>query len=218
MKASSPSGPAAEARDRRPCFGRPARGDEPFRKASSPPGSVAKARGPGPASAGRWRGRSLQKEEAHSPLARRGGPGAHVDLCYLYTLLERHPEIVQTLCQQARGLVAFIFGRSIWRPLVTGTCCGVGDTARGTCRRTSMAPSLWPPGRRRQPRPQDRRPTSRRPGKEQAADQCGLKDTPFRVALTPPGAFLYGHRGITDNRDRKIVCLPPVAARVLDQL
>jgi len=53
----------------------------------------------------------------------------------IVTLFERHPEIILTLCQEARGLMPVMFDRLSWPSRVT----------ENGLRRTSMAASLWPP-------------------------------------------------------------------------
>ena len=46
---------------------------------------------------------------------------ANRDRCYyqIGTMVERHPEIIQTLCQEARGLMPIRFDGLVWRSRVT---------------------------------------------------------------------------------------------------
>ena len=46
---------------------------------------------------------------------------ANRDRCYhrMDTLFERHPEIIQTVCLEARGLMPIRFDRLVWRSRVT---------------------------------------------------------------------------------------------------
>ena len=61
------------------------------------------------------------------------------------TLFVRHPEIIQTPCQEARGLMPIMFDGLIWRSRDTENRLRRVTAMCSTCRWTSMATYLWPP-------------------------------------------------------------------------
>ena len=61
------------------------------------------------------------------------------------TLFERHPEIIQTPCQEARGLMPIRFDEPVWRSRVTENGLRRVNYYVSTCWWTSTATYLRPP-------------------------------------------------------------------------
>ena len=72
---------------------------------------------------------------------------ANRDRCYyrMDTLFERHPEIIQTVCLEARGLTPIRFDELVWRSRVTENGLRRVNYYVSTCWWTSTATYLWPP-------------------------------------------------------------------------